>query len=70
MYMCTQIPLKSILLTTHIRTPVITIKLYKTRVTPPKTPDGIDLTIALNFAKKPRNTAKMAANNITNGENT
>lgn len=64
------VPLKSILLTTHIRIPVVTIKLYKTRVTPPKTPEGIDFTMALNFARKPKRIANTAANNITNGEKT
>jgi hypothetical protein len=53
-----------------MRMPVIAISEYRIRVTPPSTPEGIDLTIALNFAKNPNNMANVAAKSITSGENT
>lgn len=64
------IPLKSTLFTIQIRIPVIAMTVYRINVTPPKTPCGIDLATALNFAKKPSSIAKKLPHRMTNGENT
>lgn len=62
------LPLKSILLITHILMPVIATIVQSIKATAPRTPLGIEPTIALNFAKNPNKIANIAAKSMTNGE--